>query len=433
MIELRAGFGRAEITPKLGCKMVGYGGRDQGAQAVHDPLLARALVLEQGDGAWALVSVEFCYTGSETVREVRASVQRRTGIAPERVLVTTTHTHAGPHDRHAQNWDRPLAELITDAVEMAFQARQPARLGSGAGFLYGYSINRRWLDRPVDPGLVVLRVDDLQGKPLGLFTNFACHSVVLGSDNLQISGDWPGYAMRKLEAELGPGATCLFTQGGSANINPLVSGVRKRLRNGQTIWAIGNVSSYYGTKEDANKWNIGDRAGGAFEEVAELGDAFAEEASYIASRITTNAMPSIWSEQVVINAAAAPGEHPQQQSPPFLTTERPDFADPSNIPAELMLLGIGDLMLVTQPGEVFTETAINLKVQLRALGYPTPVLVSYANGFLLYLPEPGDFPEGGYEVNWAVSLNLSKQFQPVSARRLHRFCNGGRRNRLGRG
>jgi hypothetical protein len=46
------------------------------------------------------------------------------------------------------------------------------------------------------------------------------------------------------------------------------------------------------------------------------------------------------------------------------------------------------------------------------MGYKTPALVSYANGFLLYLPEPEDFPEGGYEVNWAVSLGLSKQFQP---------------------
>ena len=99
-------------------------------------------------------------------------------------------------------------------------------------------------------------------------------------------------------------------------------------------------------------------------------------------------------------------------STPFLITERPDIIDPNNIPAELMLLRIGELMLVSQPAEVFAETAINLKIQLRAMGYKVPALVGYANGFLLYLPEPEDFPEGGYEVNWAVSLGLSKQFQP---------------------
>lgn len=163
-------------------------------------------------------------------------------------------------------------------------------------------------------------------------------------------------------------------------------------------------------KEDSNKWSIGDRGGGTFEEVAELGDAFAEEVAYVASRIATSPTGKLWSEQVTVNAAAAPDEHPVKPNP-VLLTERPGFMDPDNIPAEIMLLQVGDLMLVTQPAEVFAETAIGLKIQLRALGYPTPALVTYTNGFLLYLPEPDAFPEGGYEVQWAVSLGLSKDFQ----------------------
>ena len=38
--------------------------------------------------------------------------------------------------------------------------------------------------------------------------------------------------------------------------------------------------------------------------------------------------------------------------------------------------------------------------------------MSYANGWMAYLPEPSAFPEGGYEVDWAVSLNISAQLQP---------------------
>ena len=117
MVELKAGFGRADITPKLGCKLVGYGNRPSGATGVHDPLLARALVLEDSNGAWAIVSCDLCWATIKTVRAVQAAVQQRVGIAPERILVTTTHTHGGPHDAHTQNWDRPLAEIITDAVE----------------------------------------------------------------------------------------------------------------------------------------------------------------------------------------------------------------------------------------------------------------------------------------------------------------------------
>ena len=71
------------------------------------------------------------------------------------------------------------------------------------GFLYGYSINRRWLDRPIDPSLSVIRVDEVDGQPLAIVGNYACHAVVLGYDNLLISGDWPGYASRYLENDFG--------------------------------------------------------------------------------------------------------------------------------------------------------------------------------------------------------------------------------------
>jgi hypothetical protein len=77
-----------------------------------------------------------------------------------------------------------------------------------------------------------------------------------------------------------------------------------------------------------------------------------------------------------------------------------------------MILGVGDLVLVGQPGEVFSETGVNLRVRMRNMGYKAPALVTYANGFLLYLPEPAAFPEGGYETNWAVALGISKNFQP---------------------
>jgi len=412
MGKLMAGFGRVDITPRLGCKLVGYGNRPGGATEVHDRLQARTLVLEDEQGFWVIISNEMCYLSAEMTAAIRTAVQARTGIAPERVFVTTTHTHAGPHDRHADNWDRPLAEITTDAVELAYNARQPARIGSGYGFLYGHSINRRWLDRPVDPGVAVLRVDDEYGKPLGLFANFACHSVVLGYDNYQISGDWPGYATTKLEQSLGPETVCIFTQGGAGDINPLVAGVRQHLTSGHPIIAIGNVSAYYGSKDDLNAWNIGDRGGGTFAEVAELGDAFAAEVLHVAHTITTEVPAApFWSEQVTVNAAADPGEHDTKPNI-ALITERPDIVDPGNIPAEIMLLGLGDLVLVGQPGEVFSETAITLKIRLRAMGYKIPALVTYANGFLVYLPEPGAFPEGGYEPAWAVSLGLSKQFQP---------------------
>src|SRR5690606_28680891 len=81
------------------------------------------------------------------------------------------------------------------------------------------------------------------------------------------------------------------------------------------------------------------------------------------------------------------------------------------IPAEIMLMGIGDVLLLGQPGEVFSETAVNLRTNLRLMGVRTPMLVTYANGWLAYLPEPEAFDEGGYEPGWANRLGISRYFQ----------------------
>jgi hypothetical protein len=410
MTAVTAGVAKVAITPMLGFPLVGYGNRLQGATYVHDELSARALVIDVDGTCMVLVSVEMCYLSMSTVHVVRTRIHAELGIPVAHVMIATTHTHAGPRDRDTHNWTRPLPDLIFDAVQAAYASRQPAQIGSGVGVLYGYSINRRWLDRPVDPGVTVLRVDDAAGNLLGVWCNFGCHAVVLGADTLAISGDWPGHMMAQVEAAH-PDAVCLFGQGGAGDINPLVAGVRARMRSGHPVTSIGDISHNYGVADDPQAWSIGDRAGGTFAEVAELGDAVAAEVLHLCDTITTTpTVPALWATQLVVDATAAVDDYPQRVKPP-LQEDLPEIVDEQAIAIEVQLMHIGDLMLVTQPGEVFAETAWMLKAQLRSMGYVTPVLVSYANGWMAYLPEPSAFPEGGYEVDWAVSLNISAQFQ----------------------
>ena len=412
MTEFQAGFGRVDITPAVGCRLIGYGNRAGGSVGIHDSLLARAMVIESAGQRWALVSCELCSLSAATVQKSRTAVERRTGIAPEHLFLAATHTHSGPHDRDTGSWERPLDELIADAVQEAVGYLRPAHIASGYGMLYGYSINRRWIDRPVDPGLAVIRIDDSTGKPLGLLANFACHAVVMGSDNLHISADWPGYACARLEAELGSDTTCLFFQGGAGNINPLVAGVRQHLRGVQPVTSIGNISTYYGSNDHGHIYNIGDRRGGTFDEVAELGNAFVVEAMHVYRGLQpTPPGRAPWSKQIVVQAVRGPEEPPPGPSSRSPTVTDYEELLAAGIPAEIMLFGLGDVLLVGQPGEVFAETALKLRIWLRTLGYATPILVSYANGWLSYLPEPADFPEGGYEVSRAYGMGTSRYFQ----------------------
>ena len=82
-------------------------------------------------------------------------------------------------------------------------------------------------------------------------------------------------------------------------------------------------------------------------------------------------------------------------------------------PVEVMALGIDgpDVVLLAQPGEVFSETGVDLRRRLRAAGVRHPFVVGYANGWRAYLAPGCAYPEGGYEVEWAVAMRHPETLQ----------------------
>jgi hypothetical protein len=305
--------------------------------------------------------------------------------------------------------------LIADAICEASSSLAPARIGAGFGVLHGHSINRRRLERPVDPALGVVRIDNAGEKPLGMVVNFGCHAVVLGADNQLISADWPGSAAAQIEAELANEAVCLITQGGSADVNPMTGQAFSRLQDGQTIES--GLDRYHGSKNETGTWNIYDRTGGKFEEVAELGAAVAGEVLRAARGVDTRGeVEGIWATRVTVNGAWRPNS-PEFPLPAFSLehlTERPKpSSDPTRIPLEVIGLGIEGpgVILVGMPGEVFAETAITMRRGLQTKGYRFPLTLSYANGWNAYLPPFEAFLEGGYETSWPLLLGIDPHIQ----------------------
>jgi len=407
MTQLKAGFGISTITPKVGSEMAGYSSRQGVSTAVHDDLHSRALVVEASDAIWALSANEICYFSELTVAQVRQQVAARTCIPAANVFVCTVHTHSGPYDNHPQDWERPVADLVADAIVDAYEHRVPARVGAGRGRLDGYTINRRFIDQPTDPRMAVLRVEDLQGQVLGLVVNWNCHAVVLGYDNLLISADFPGVASTQLEERLGRDAVVLYVNGGTGNVNPCTSGVRARLTGEYTIDTMAEDIHYYGTAGSQPRYHIGDRGGGTFEEVEELGQAVAEEAWKIAQTIQVDEparLPWVGSARAKIRRDDAPPLEERLQA----------FLGPQGFETvEVMALGVGDMALIGEPGEVFAETFVDYKRRLWQMGFRVPMAASYANGIFGYLPPAHAFPQGGYEVGWARRAGLREDMQAV--------------------
>ncbi len=89
----------------------------------------------------------------------------------------------------------------------------------------------------------MLKFESLSGKPIALLINYAVHGVVMGPNNLQVSGDLPGAASRFVEQyyqgdiptrsdggwdlQLKPqektdGVVALWTSGAAGDQNPIV-------------------------------------------------------------------------------------------------------------------------------------------------------------------------------------------------------------------
>lgn len=247
--SFRAGVARVELTPSISMPMYGYANRKCGpATGAHDPLFAKALVLEAGGARLAIVTLDL---GSMVPESLRAEVASKLKIPV--LLLSASHTHSAPAflapsgtgaglSPSAPAASPYLAEIerkIFQAVREASEAMFPARIGVGRGSIrLGY--NRLLLredgraravfdnlDRipygPVDPEYTLVRIEDSAGAARAVVVHYAAHAVVLGPTNCKYSADYPGVLQAKVESEL-PGAQCMFVQGGAGDINPLFQG-----------------------------------------------------------------------------------------------------------------------------------------------------------------------------------------------------------------
>jgi hypothetical protein len=221
---LRAGAAKGDITPPTGHAMWGYGARkDAPSEGVLDPLRARALVFDAGGERIALVSLDLGRAPTRaSTAAIRARVKEAVGI--EHVFLAASHTHHGPVIE-LDNWPdakkpyvRDLEKKIGDLIIEAAKALKPARVGVASKEVpFNRNRHSKRDDKPVDRELLVLRVEDADGKPIAHAVNFAAHPTMHPAKLMKFSADWPGVMADQIEKETG--APCLFLQGAAGDLS----------------------------------------------------------------------------------------------------------------------------------------------------------------------------------------------------------------------
>src|SRR4051794_23512966 len=93
--SLRAGAAEIDITPPIDHRMAGYFD-ERLATGVHDPLKAKALVLQQGKQQITFVFCDLVGVSLNVTTNARALASRKTAIPISNIVICATHSHTGP-------------------------------------------------------------------------------------------------------------------------------------------------------------------------------------------------------------------------------------------------------------------------------------------------------------------------------------------------
>lgn len=457
---LSAGVARVDITPPLPIDLVGYSRRSAPATDVRAPLTATALVMTSETTTAAILAVDVPFIAPDDADRLRREIGQEIGAPGDHVMVSVSHTHAGPMTRAtglkiggAQR-ERSTNELrfierlpgqLVSVAAMAAQSAEPVRVAGGVGML-DLAINRRqknaegrmilgWNpDKPVDRDVGVIRLDRLDETTLAVVANYACHPVVVGPEDLAVNPDFPG-AMRDF-VEKTTGATCLFLQGACGNLLPLEgffdhAGPEVEFGRRLGVEVLHVLESLDPVQREIRQVDYGSvtpitlqrrvpvepqpeqrlvvssrRVELPLKPLPTIGELVAERDGYQRSLDQAKAADA---DQTVWN----PIEYHLNWADDAIAQMKSGLAT-SEVPAFLQAIRIGDAVIASMPGEAFSELAIEVKDRSAAA---ITLFAAYTNGVLTYLPTAEEYPHGGYECDYAHhSYGLVEQIAPASER-----------------
>lgn len=457
---LLAGVARVVITPPIGIRMLGYTVQAGCSTGVERELTATALVVSDGSTRVVIVACDVVFIQSPHVDRMRTRIGERLGIPANHVLINCSHTHLGPmlpgwkiedadQDRIQQRYVATLEESLAGLCGLAVANSQPARIGAGRGTA-AIGINRRERlpqggimigENPagaVDREVSVLRIDDLQGRPLATVTAAGCHTVVLGPRTLSLSPDFIGPAREIIE--MATGAPSLFLQGAAGNVNPICGigtggpeqfddshrlgailagetlkvwgAIRTHNRSGprrvvQSVAAI-SVWDYEPVAEDSVEY-LGVTSRRITLPMAALPDQATADRELAQRRQTLNDALARGDSQGALNVAQRLFEWAD------LVARTVAAGQPVTRDLDVWACRINDIGIVAVNGEPFAELSLAVKARSPLLN---TLFLGYSNGCLGYFPTPEAFDEGGMEVidsvrNYMLPASFTPQWGPT--------------------
>jgi len=442
---------------------------DEPSVAAHDPLCAKAVVLDNGSIRIAVVGTDLGNASDELVADVRRLVEEQVSIPPGNVLINASHNH-----RTQGQVAGDAAERIAQAVSRAGASMVPVIIGACKGGEDRITMNRRlrlkdgreWTIRranpsppdedvtgvgPMDPEIGILRVDRVEGGTLAVLYNFACHPYG-GVPDGGVTADLPGFASRVVENGLsGEDTVALFLQGAGGDITPIrykdwdapphteqlgtmlglsvLEAARKAvMTNDRRLQVLTEtvelprrtdlaqcLAALEVQQEEILQFFTGVGCGEYGAETSlnfktflplylkhVIDPAFPSYSSYLymqEKKIGRDDLPHLDAENKQRIGKYLESIHNMERlirirNKRQLIQRQIEKGEEGSLQTEVQVIRIGDFVLVSFPGEAFSEVGLNIK---RQSPFEFTFLASYSNGSIGYAPTADAYGRDAYE------------------------------------
>jgi hypothetical protein len=398
--EWKVGLAQVKVTPTQPLLLSGYAGRTKPFEGVASDLYVKALVLQDSTGRRGVVLTSDLLGFPAAVAEpICERITKKLGLKRDAILLNSSHTHAGPLLRVKASatdgggdslrnveYTSDLQDKVVEVVARAAEHLEPARLSWGGGVIH-FAMNRREFTPTgvilgvnprglADRSVPVLRVDAADGTLRALLCGAAVHGTTLGADNLQLCGDYAGFAQSYVEEKF-PRTQVMFMLGCAGDANPYPRGTMDMARqHGKSLAdevcrvAAGKLKPVKGP----------------------LRIAFARADVPLQATLSRADIEKIAGEKRNSRSFAAKQ---------MLATLDRGAKLPASYPCPLAVWQFGDsLTFVGLSGEVVVDYVTMLE---KALGPNQLWIAAYCNDVFGYLPSARVSGEGGYETRGLYS------------------------------
>jgi hypothetical protein len=391
--SFKVGAAKLDITPAQ---------MPRNSEGILDRIYARAIVVDNGTASAALVSADSGMLGEQVWRAVSQRIEKELGIPAQNVIMSPTHTHSASGGS---------ADQIFNVIKAAKDKLQPARIGYGAGVSY-INIQRNIIDRktnkwweganydgPSDKTVAAIKFESLQGEPIAVYFNYACHAVVTGNTDM-VSGDFPGETERYIEDSFDDKIVALFSAGAQGDQNPIYFQQTFDLRDirikdyatrGQDISNAMPPGGQGLNKQDPTVKRLLDQQKMM---IKSMGQFLGEEVKRVMREMEPNRMSTGGKISAAQKIVSFPGRDRIGQGRAGVEGQYKDGAD---VNLRLSLLMIDDIAIGGCNAEIYNMIAVRFK---RESPVGRSIFVSMANGSgnSGYVPDDSAFGQQTFEV-----------------------------------